>query len=918
MSTRVLLSGAMFLSGAAALLYETLFFRLAALALGSSTIAAAVVLAAFRGGLAAGKFLAGKVGETLRDPLRAYQRIEWTIALSGAGMVLLLPPLQGALAPLFAGIAARQPALDLARSAVALLLLGIPATAMGATLPVLAQSASGRQVRFGAVFGGMYAWNTLGAVCGALAGEPALIPWLGLTGTAMAAAGLNCASAALAGLAAAGAGSVAFGRDTRCGDRADGQGGRAWPIIAAGALSGFCFLALEVVWFRLLQLFVFSSSLNFAAMLAVALAGIGIGALVASAALGRGEGGATHAVALLCACGAAGVLGYRLFLQAVPRAAPLSDHGFLLALAGALMLPLSLASGALFPLLGQLLHRVTGGAARPAGWLTTANTAGAGLGALAAAFVLLPRFGMERSLLLLTLVYGAAACLLAVPACRGLAGPSARSGAVWSAASALIFTALLLTFPAGAVGGLLDRSVENFVRYSGERRVLQLETPRETVQYLRKDLLGEPHYHRLVTNSFSMSTTTLWARRYMRLFAAIPLALRPDAEDALLICYGCGTTARALTASPQLRRIDIVDISREIVGLGSVVFPDARRNPVHDPRVTVNIEDGRFFLRTTARSYDVITGEPPPPKAGHVVDLYSREYFGLVASRLKEGGVASYWLPVHQLAAGDAKAIVRAFCDAFAACSLWLGDGGNWIMAGVRGSGRPPTDEGLSRQWADPDAGSDLREVGVSSPAQLAALYIAGGARLRDWVGDAAPLTDDRPGRLSLTRGSTAADREEFDRVQDPRASWGDFAGAGGMAGLWPERLRREALPWFRLRGGIDRAMLFDARALAACLDDPGLGEQLLWVFGSDAVAQRILDAAALRGWREEQAGGEVLPHLAARAARRGEFGKAAALLDRALGDPLFRENLEVLRQWGEMRRVLAGRAGTELPGLRP
>jgi spermidine synthase len=56
------------------------------------------------------------------------------------------------------------------------------------------------------------------------------------------------------------------------------------------------------------------------------------------------------------------------------------------------------------------------------------------------------------------------------------------------------------------------------------------------------------------------------------------------------------------------------------------------------------VEDGRFFLQTSAASFDLITGEPPPPKAAGIVNLYSREYFQLLHDRLNDGGVATYWL----------------------------------------------------------------------------------------------------------------------------------------------------------------------------------------------------------------------------------------------------------------------------------
>jgi spermidine synthase len=59
--------------------------------------------------------------------------------------------------------------------------------------------------------------------------------------------------------------------------------------------------------------------------------------------------------------------------------------------------------------------------------------------------------------------------------------------------------------------------------------------------------------------------------------------------------------------------------------MSSVVHPDPARHPLRDPRVRTHVEDGRFFLQTTSRRYDLITGEPPPPKMAGVASLYTRD-----------------------------------------------------------------------------------------------------------------------------------------------------------------------------------------------------------------------------------------------------------------------------------------------------
>ena len=321
------------------------------------------------------------------------------------------------------------------------------------------------------------------------------------------------------------------------------------------------------------------------------------------------------------------------------------------------MLPVSLLSGAAFTLVANAVKLELGGSMRTTGVVALWNTIGATAGSLGAGFVLLPALGMERSLFALAAVYCVAALL--VPAPGDVEGKSAAGSFAGTITAAALALAL---FPFG----LMERSFFKIAERAlpDHTLIATREGLTETVRYYRRDVFGAPAFYRLVTNGYSMSATTVIGKRYMRLYVYLPLALQADARDALLISYGVGSTAKALTDSAGLRHIDVVDISRDILEMSSVIYSDAE-NPLHDPRVRIHIEDGRFFLGTHSRKYDLITSEPPPPKIAGVVNLYTQEYFQAIRDHLTPGGRTTYWLPVHQLQPLDTLAIIKAFCTCF-------------------------------------------------------------------------------------------------------------------------------------------------------------------------------------------------------------------------------------------------------------
>ena len=575
-------------------------------------------------------------------------------------------------------------------------------------------------------------------------------------------------------------------------------------------------------------------------MLAVILLGIAVGGVIAARWLGRDPRAHRFAPLVALGAGLAVEICYAVFDPHVGGLVFTTDDTLgALSLFLRLMLPTSVISGILFTLLGAAQREECGEAAEAAGKLTVANTLGAMSGTLLAGFVLLPRLGVERTLFASSLAYGLIGWLaMIVPA--GTATGVRRP--LLMAALALFGIGFAL-FPFGLMSGkFVPLVVERYS--SGDTQLLGVrEGLTETVIYLRNSFRGHPLHERLMTNGYSMSATTFRGRRYMSLYANWSLAVNPTARKALLISYGIGTTARALTDARQLESIDVVDISRDILELGSLAFPETRP-PLEDPRVRVHVEDGRFFLQTTDERFDLITAEPPPLRGVGITNLYSREYFQLAHDRLREGGVLTYWLPVNQLWLSETRAIIRGFCDAFADCSLWSGAGLQWMLAGTRGL-HGPADEGrFTAQWRDPLVAPELAALGFEQPESLGATFLADATTLAERTRGVSPLDDDHPGRISARYPPDEHGDPIYRAWMQPGALRQHFESSAFIRDVWPPALRRRTADAFPPQAVFDDLSVWGhfnkLESLRGVLTLSSLHTLPLLLMGTEPAVQRI------------------------------------------------------------------------------
>lgn len=769
------------LSGVAGLIFQVLWARRLALVFGNTLESVTTTVCAFLLGLALGAWLAGRWLVGRPNGLRVFACLEIGVAVSGLAVTYAIPWVTPVAQMLARSSGGEEAGLSLARLLLVMALLLVPCIAMGGTLPVLTQGLIARgNGGFSGVLASLYAANTLGAALGALATSFLLIPWLGVLATAAVAAGLD----ALVALAALGlAGSEPGESPARA---AVGPPRARWEAWLALVGSGFCGLALEIAWTRLLVFFNGSDVYAFSTVLATYLLGLVLG----SSLLGRGRSLRRARLLLPCLFLFLGAAAFSAFWM-LPWISAL--HGDLLGqismpwvrlcISALLILPGTVVLGALFPLSSQLIDSSRGGNhGTSVGEAYLWNTVGSVSGCLLAGFVLLPRLGLQGTFAAVAVTAVGVGLLLALTAPRPMALRVA-GGVV-----GLFLAGAILSTPSDALRRNFYEP-RGTVLFQGEDQHGAVALLREFEAYRGVDSVN------LIVDGFTMAGGSLHARRYTTMLAQVPIQMHPDPKRVLVVCLGLGNTLRAAVASDRTARVDCVELSRKV--LEAVRFIPDLGPTLSSPKLTMHVNDGRNFLLTTENRYDVITAEPPPPTHAGIVNLYSKEYYELCRSRLKPGGLVAHWLPVNQMSVFDAKTIIRAFLEVFPHATLWEGQGLNLCLLG---SERP-----LQVTWPELSANIHgdaevLGPVGLDRPELFAATYLKGPEALRRYVAGTPPVTDDRPfieypsgpwgfdarfffvGRESLPLVEAASARARLAKArtfQSWRLTW-RFGGAGG------------------------------------------------------------------------------------------------------------------------------------------
>jgi len=720
----------LFGSGAASLVYQLLWIKQLSLVVGVEVYAVTIAVSAFFAGLAVGGAWLGSKADALQRPLRLYAWLEGAVALLAVVATLLLAHS----AALFAVLEQR---IGWLAWLLPFALVGVPAVAMGGTLPVLVRASARDSVA--GTGGRLYAANTAGAIVGVLMAPFVLLPVMGVQGTALAAAAVNLLVAAVAWVldrrhaftSPAVAQAVKVSSST----------GRLALVLYATA--GGIALGYEVIWSQTVVQFMSTRAFAFAMMLAVYLLGLMLGSAIYARFADRVRDGwvafgGLIALAGLVALVQVGMLGGWLIelqghvadLVAVATGSRLAAMcaRFAVAAGGLVLLP-TLLLGAAFPAVLRLSAQ-PGHSGRGVGLAVALNTFGGIAGTALTGFVLVPAFGLVRSLALLALV---AAAVGAIAVFAGSASRS-RTRCVVAAVGMCTLAAAMLT-PPQKLAQLLAQARGGEVTYYEESRG-------GTVAVLAQGL-GDNRFHRLYIQGVSNSGDTLPSRRYMRLQALLPLIIhRGEPRSALVIGFGTGITAGALSQYPGLTTRVVAELLPAVVRAAPQF--DGNYGAGRDPGLDVRLRDGRRELLASPQTYDMITLEPPPPSAAGVVNLYSRDFYQLAAKRLAPGGILAQWWPLPTQNDEDSRAMVRAFLDAFPHATLWTTELHEMLLVGSNDPIELDAAQ-ITQRFGQPSVARALSEVGIDSPAALLSTWVSDRAGLERYAGKVPAVTDDHP-----------------------------------------------------------------------------------------------------------------------------------------------------------------------------
>lgn len=724
------------LSGAAGLVYEIVWSRQLVLVFGNTTQAVSAILTGFFGGMAIGAFVGGRLADRVRSPLRMYGVLEIVLV----GVVLVTPLTFDLIHEAYRGIYPSlegTPWLPIARLVLAVLALSPATILMGATFPSLIRHLSS-DASLSTSFGRLYAANTVGAILGTLFAGLVLIEVFGLSG-ALAIGTLGSAAAGGVALWMSRGGSAAVAAEPApiAGEArvapVDPTPDRVRLALAIAFVSGLTSLGYQVTWTRLLASGTGNTTYVFTVILAMFLIGIALGAAIFNVVRPRLRDPirvlalAQVLVACFALVGLVTVLG-----NPVNRnpGNPFETLGTLLGVAFIVVVPATTVMGIAFPAASALLRDRRSNAGTESGSLLAVNTTGAIIGSLLVPFVLMPTIGSPAVVAVLASINALTAIVLAWSV-----RPRAYPPAVFGAAALVVVVVLTLT-----PGAIRQPSAAGVIESGG--RVF--ESTEDEIAAVEAGQIG--FTPELWVAGASMTLLTVDAK----LMPILPLMARPDAERALVVAFGMGTSFRSSLIAGL--RTDVVELVPSVPRMFGYYYPDAQ-DVLADERGRVIIADGRNHLELTTERFDIIVTDPPPPiESSGASVISSREYYQAGREHLTPGGVMMQWTPFGS-PESELKDHIRTFASVFPEVTVIRGAGGYGIY--MLGSMEPMTiDAAAIRSILDrPGILADISSA-FDSPtttvdgwvAEIDALrWLADAADVQAYVGDGPLITDDRP-----------------------------------------------------------------------------------------------------------------------------------------------------------------------------
>lgn len=688
-----------FASGFAGLVYEVVFSKALALSFGSTALANYTVLATYMGGMAIGAWLGGLWASRTERPLHAYAVCELLIGVYAVLTPLLFSVMQGTYVALSSGLASDAASLTPMRIALGALTLGIPTVLMGMTLPLMLKHVRTGGAASGESIARLYGANVVGAAVGSFVGGYFILPAAGKNGSTLLAAVLSLLIALYAFKRAKSlSNSVAqssFAQVT-------GGSGKylpppdtapsAWTnamfvtsLIVLG-VGGTLTLALEVVYIHLLAVVAGNSVYAFALMLAAFLCGLGLGAEATRRLVARHS--STFWIIVVAEFGLAGAIALTTHLwDGIPTyfgsyASYIPDLGFSARetirafVCFVAMLPSAFFIGMAYPVAMDIAsQRLSNDVNKGIGGAAMLNTFGNIAGVFVGGFWLLPWLGSLGTIKVLSFAAFAMGGLALV----ALWSSIPRRSFAWAVSGGVAVAAIVAVQPTSFNMERLTNGAN--VYFAPQQWGTYVEHIDSVDGGLTSVSQASNNMHTLLTNGKFQGNNADQGEMVAQVgFAIAPLLHTVERESALVIGYGTGVTSRVLHDA-GFATLDVAELSGDIVKLADKYFENVNKHVLQKPGVHLHVTDGRNFLLTQDRAYDLVSMEVSSIWFAGAANLYNRELYQLVRKRLKPNGILQQWVQLHHISAVDIAYVLGSVRSEFKYVWLYVIGGQGIIVA---------------------------------------------------------------------------------------------------------------------------------------------------------------------------------------------------------------------------------------------
>jgi spermidine synthase len=754
-------------SGCAALTYEIVWFQLLQLVVGSSAVSLGVLLGTYMGGMCLGSLLLPRYVSARKHPLRVYAFIEGGIGVCGLLVLVILPLLDH----LYAAIGGSGLFGILMRAVVAAVCLLPPTLLMGASLPAIARyvESSPRGV---SRLGFFYGANIAGAVLGCLFAGFYLLRVYDMPTATYAAAAINAVVAWLS-----------YRLSTRTHYEptppAESPAVNASPVPAAArsvyvaiGLSGLTALGAEVVWTRLLSVMLGATVYTFSIILAVFLAGLGLGSGLAShfARQMKGPRVALGVCQILLAAAIAwtaytlaDALPYWPIDPLLARSAVFNFQVDIMRCMWAVF-PAACLWGASFPFALAAAAERSEDSGTLVGKVYAANTVGGIFGALAFSIILIPWIGTQDCQRLLIALATISSLIVFAPMARSL-GKRGVAAIVASLVASIWMIASISPVPWLAVAygrRMMLQTNPGRALYVGEGRnysVAVSEPPD-----------GSRYFH--VAGKVEASTAPS-DMRLQRMLGDLPVLIHQDPKSVLVVGFGAGVTAGTFVLQPTVEKITIYELEPLVPPVATKYFQKENYNVKNDPRTRIDYDDARHLIFTSKDKFDIITSDPIHPWVKGSSSLYSKQYFELAKQHLRPGGIVTQWVPLYESDLATVKSQLATFFDVFPNGTVWAntinGEGYDVVLLGQVAPLNLNVDA-LEDRWSRPDyvrVAQSMGAVNFHSATDVLATYAGRASDMKRWLAGA-DINEDMTMRLQYLAGMGL-------NVDDPAAIYAEM-----------------------------------------------------------------------------------------------------------------------------------------------